>query len=642
MLKKAIKFLKQKKRKRKENTASIFQQAVDLGLFNSDWYQSTYSGRFDSARDAFDDYLHKSRFAPVNPSPAFDGEIYQRLNMDVYTSVQSPLKHYILSGRHEGRFHVGAVTKWHPKEPVSTKRKLTEQASQQKVAICLHIFYEDFIDRFADALRRFPMPVDVFITLADGKLARKATSVFQKIGQVRQVQVRAVPNRGRNFGPLLVEYAQELRGYDLFCHLHSKKSLYSGKEQSQWSEYLTEYLLRDPAVINRVLNAFADNEELGVYYPTSFWMMPNWVNHWTVNKPHTGEWLEQFGMSLDSDFINYPVGGMFWARPKALKELLAREYQYEDFPAEPLPNDGSSLHALERLVGLLAEKNGYKQFYYYPPTGRFTTDKSYCYIQYHNSARNAFDQIKNHELISFDVFDTLVRRRYFAPDYAKLKLGARLAAEGLVDNAHAFVGLRNEAEFELRKEQAFKGDVRIDAIYQRLVQRLGLDETRAEPLMQQEFELDLDMIEGKDEMVDIFNDLYALGRTLWVVSDTYYTREQIGLMLRKAGVTAPFRLLVSSEEQKRKDNGTMWHFVKSELQNMGSPSFLHIGDNVVADAQLPGDLGLGNFHILNPHDKWHAFGLPSVLRGKDSLNEQEILKWGPLIFNLGRSPFIGE
>lgn len=622
-------------------------KAQEAGFFNLEWYNQTYGSCFSRAEDAFQDYLHKSRFSPVNPSPGFDSEIYHRLNLDVYTHLQSPLAHFLHNGRSEGRVHSPAVVKWHAKEVLSTSNELTAKANDQKIAICLHIFYEDFIDRFANALKSFPTDVDVLLTLADNSFTEKATSAFGALSCVNNVYTKTVPNRGRNFGPLLVEYAQQLQQYDLFCHLHSKKSLYSGREQTQWSEYLTEYMLRDSNITTRVLNAFAESQELGMYYPTSFWMMPNWVNHWTVNKPHTGEWLEQFGMELGDDFISYPVGGMFWARTSALKQLLEREYQYEDFPAEPLPNDGSSLHALERLVGLLAEHNGYKQFFYYPPTGTFTTDKSYRFIQYHNTAANVFEQIKNHEVISFDVFDTLVRRRYFVPDYAKLLLGKELTNQSIVSSnkintAHDFVELRNKTEFELRKAAEFKGDIRIDAIYAAIAEKLGLSAEQGEQLMQREFELDLEMIEGKDEMVDIFNELHSIGRTLWVISDSYYTREQVGLMLRKAGVTAPFRLLVSSEEQKRKDNMSMWLYVKEQLQQLGHPSYLHVGDNVVADAQLPGDIGLGNFHILNPHDKWHALGFPSVLRGKDAMKEEQIKKWGPMICNVGRNPFIGE
>jgi lipopolysaccharide biosynthesis protein len=45
---------------------------------------------------------------------------------------------------------------------------------------------------------------------------------------------------------------------------------------------------------------------------------------------------------------------MFWARPRDLEALFALHLNWEDYPEEPLPQDGTMLHALERLFGLVA------------------------------------------------------------------------------------------------------------------------------------------------------------------------------------------------------------------------------------------------------------------------------------------------
>lgn len=620
----------------------VYDEAIKSGLFDPQWYQSTYQLQFDDHRAAFDDYLRKSQFAPVNPSPRFDSETYHRMYMDVFHAQQSPLQHYLLHGRSEGRQHAPATVRWFPRQVIEPSSTLSEAASELKVALCLHVFYEDFLDRFAQAIARFPIEVDVYLTLADARFESRARGIFENHARVNRVETRVVPNRGRNFGPMLVEYGQALCEYDLLCHLHSKKSLYSGKEQTQWAEYLIEYLLRDVSVITRLLNAFADDDTLGMYYPTTFWMMPSWVNHLTMNKGAVREWQRKLGLGRIPDFLSYPAGGMFWSRPQALKGVLDQPWQYEDFPQEPLPNDDSMLHALERVIGPLAENLGFRQLFFYPPTGQFTTDNGYITSSYHGSLEHHLPSIQAHSCISFDVFDTLVRRRYTVPDYAKLKLGKQLAEQGVVESAQAFVTLRNAAESELRQRANFQGDVRIGDIYVELADRLGVSREQAARWMALEFELDLEMILPKDEMVELCNHLAAQGHILWIISDSYYTRDQVGLMLRKAGVSAAYRLMVSSEEQARKDNGSMWVKVKRDLANEGITRHLHIGDNVVADAQRPGDMGITTFHILHPVDKWRALGFPDVLEGGDSLNEMEILKWGRLISEVGRNPFIGQ
>lgn len=621
----------------------LMQEAQALGLFDPVWYEAQYGQTFTSHLDAFKDYVRKSQFAPVNPSPFFDTESYHRLYMDIYHAQMSPLVHYLLHGRREGRVCSSQSLRWSPGNLLIPDRHLSTAAQKLKVAACLHIFYDDFIERFARALDNFPCDIDILLTLSSRDMIANARQVFGQHPKVNLLEIRVVPNRGRNFAPFLVEYAEQLKGYDLFCHLHSKKSLYSGKEQTQWADYLTEFLLRDSAVTTGVLNSFADKPELGVYYPTTFWMMPTWVNHLTMNAPFMNEWIQRLDLPEKSGFLSYPAGGMFWARPEALKDLLSQPWQYDDFPEEPLPNDGSMLHALERIIGSIAEKNGYEEFFYHPTTGQFTRDYSFIFSQYKGSGLDQhLPAIQAHECISFDVFDTLVRREYTVPDYAKLKLGQQLAAKGKVATAKDFVKLRNKAELDLRRRNHFQGDINIKDVYRELSDVLEVPEEEAQALMQTEFELDLGMIQAKNEMVELFNHLGSTGHRVWVISDTYYTLEQVALMLKKVGITAPFKLFISSHEQKRKDNGTMWHSIKQALADDNIHRYLHIGDNVVADAQRPGDLGLMTFHILHPMDKWKALGFPAVLEGEKALDEQEILKWGKLISQIGRNPFIGE
>jgi len=618
---------------------ALLAKAKQHGLFDFAWYCDVQDKLFDSESSAFNDYLLKSRFSSVSPSPAFNTWDYLKSNIDVYHHGISPLEHYLSTGINEGRINTPFSPRWEPTDKLSSEID-TDLIKKQKVAVCLHVFYEDFLDYYRQCLEHFPVEVDLFISVSDAALKAVAIEKLGSLNTVNKIEVVSVPNRGRNFGPMLVEFGQQLLNYDLFCHLHSKKSLYSGRPQTQWADYLGEFLLNDANVISKAITHMAKDDECGVYYPTSFMMMPDWVNHWLKNKPFKGKFFDEWGITDHSEFIAYPVGGMFWAKPSALKQLLDKEYKYEDFPAEPLPNDGSELHALERCIGLLAERNGYKQLFYYPELGRFTQDKSYLFANYVCSQEQLLHKIQPFDIISFDVFDTLVRRSHFVPDYAKLKLGQYLVEQGEVKDAHTFVKARNDAEFSVRKQKQFKGDVSIFETYKQLGKELGWDDATWLRYADMEFAYDLDMIESKDEVVDVLNALIGQGKSVYIISDTYYSEHQIVLMLRKAGVTNGYQLYVSSELGLRKDSGTMWAFMKEHLANKGS--FVHIGDNAVADAQIPGDFGLTNLHILNPIDKWQAAGWDNPFSGGNALNEQQILKWGPLISQFGRFPFLGE
>ncbi|WP_264874445.1 HAD-IA family hydrolase [Vibrio agarivorans] len=617
----------------------LLRDAKQHGFFDFNWYCHVQNRTFETEQQAFQDYLQKSTFSAVSPSPSFDNLTYQKHNLDVYHANMSPLAHYLCAGYTEGRITTPFAPKWTPTQSINIIPN-KKQLKSLKVAVCLHVFYEDFIAYYAKCLRDFPIKVDLFISVSDKSFEASIDQQLSSLAAVNNIEVVEVPNQGRNFGPMLVEFGAKLLNYDLFCHLHSKKSLYSGRPQTQWADYLGEFLLKDHCVISKMMTHMMQDEQCGIYYPTSFSMMPDWVNHWLKNKPFKGEFFDAWDLQDHSEFVSYPVGGMFWAKPKAIKQLLEKEYQYSDFPQEPLPNDGSPLHALERCIGLLAERNGYSQLFYHPELASFTHDKGYVFANYVCNKEQLLHKIQPFDIISFDVFDTLVRRSHYVPDYAKLRLGKQLVSEGIFADAHAFVKARNEAEFLVRQDKKFQGDVSLFETYEKLGQLQGWSSEQATHIAELEFAYDLEMIESKDEVVDVLNHLIGMGKQVYIISDTYYTEYQIVLMLRKAGVTNGYQLFVSSEMGLRKDSGTMWAHVSEMLKD--KTRFVHVGDNAVADAQLPGDFGLANLHILNPIDKWQAAGWANPFAGGNELNEPQILKWGPMISQFGRFPFLGE
>ena len=104
------------------NLKDAYASACALGLFNLAWYEAHY-GKFSDPLTAFSDYLHKSRFANVNPSANFDTETYHRNHLDIYHSGDSPLLHYIHHGANEGRQIAPAHLRWTPKKFSNSQRK---------------------------------------------------------------------------------------------------------------------------------------------------------------------------------------------------------------------------------------------------------------------------------------------------------------------------------------------------------------------------------------------------------------------------------------------------------------------------------------------------------------------------------------
>ena len=242
--------------------------------------------------------------------------------------------------------------------------------------------------------------------------------------------------------------------------------------------------------------------------------------------------------------------------------------------------------------------------------------------------------------MSFDIFDTVLRRQFHEPDYAKYLLGKELVNQGYFASPEAFIDARNNAELTCRQNKDFQGDVCITEAYKQLATDIGVNTDETTKWLDKEFHYDLSMAMPKDEMLEIVKQLSLNKKEIWFVTDIYYTKQQIETMLRKIGVAVPYRLFVSSDLGKRKDSGTMWKFIK-ELVQQANKSHIHVGDNVRSDAQICGDFGLQNVHILHPEDKWKLAGFSQIAK-LDNPSENEILKWGSQISHFGRYPFFGE
>ena len=54
------------------------------------------------------------------------------------------------------------------------------------------------------------------------------------------------------------------------------------------------------------------------------------------------------------------VGTVYWSRVDALRKLFEYEWKYEDFDMEPLAEDGTLSHAIERILEFVARDAGYE------------------------------------------------------------------------------------------------------------------------------------------------------------------------------------------------------------------------------------------------------------------------------------------
>lgn len=288
---------------------------------------------------------------PRRPEPGFNQSIYCTFHAASEMPLGDAYADYLQKGRPEGPWKTSIL-----QGPVQIGD--VPQVSRLRVALHIHAYYAEALDDLLSRLRENLTRPTLFISVKDEQDHKKVESLLQDYDG--DSQVRVVPNLGRDIGPFLTEFGASLtREFDVIGHVHTKKSVSLQDEESveRWSRFLLDNVLGGPqagAMMDLQLAEFQSVPSLGVTFPAD----PN-VCSWNLNKNYATRLSQQMGISELPDAIDFPVGTMFWIRSNALLPFVELDLGWSEYPSEPAPYDGSILHALERLFGVLPRLQGF-------------------------------------------------------------------------------------------------------------------------------------------------------------------------------------------------------------------------------------------------------------------------------------------
>jgi hypothetical protein len=265
----------------------------------------------------------------------------------------------------------GMPTNWLPREaarqieidyslsiPLSFSPELAPE--RRKIAAIVHLFYEDLACEFRSYLNCVPFDMDVYISTSDSFRAEVIRQAFD--GWCKgDVEVRVVPNRGRDIAPKLVSFKDIYDQYEYVLHLHSKRSNHAHHESvlASWRHFLLESLIGTENIVTSIFHAFEINPRLGIVAPQHFEPMRQWIN-WGENFKLADKLAKEMGISLrEEDPLDFPAGSMFWARSAGLRPLLNLNLRTEDFDEESSQKDATLAHAIERLYFHACEHAGF-------------------------------------------------------------------------------------------------------------------------------------------------------------------------------------------------------------------------------------------------------------------------------------------
>lgn len=219
--------------------------------------------------------------------------------------------------------------------------------------------------------------------------------------------------------------------------------------------------------------------------------------------------------------------------------------------------------------------------------------------------------------ITFDVFDTFLLRRCVSPqgvfERAAFHAPISTARPGLVDS---YVQHRRLAESKAHrdaKSDVGSPEIQIAQIYDRFPLRLfGLERSAIPELIDAEFAAELDLCFVNPDVFALYDEARRLGLKLGFVSDTYWSGDRLGELLRASAPGLQWDFLYASCDHGTGKADKLFARLLAE-QGLSGPDVLHLGDNPIADIKGARRFGIETIHVPQASSR-----LAAILQREDT------------------------
>jgi FMN phosphatase YigB (HAD superfamily) len=218
------------------------------------------------------------------------------------------------------------------------------------------------------------------------------------------------------------------------------------------------------------------------------------------------------------------------------------------------------------------------------------------------SARRPQDLVRARELIarsdvvSFDVYDTLVQRRLLLPTDIHLVVGATATECGLVRTPSHWADIRERAE-AVARSSARGPDVTLAEIYEQLNSMFSAD--RLLTLQDRELEAEISLTRPTARGLALWSWAQEASATIVVTSDIYLPSDALASILTRSGYAGWARIYVSGDAGIAKFDGTAFRRVREDFPGR---RILHLGDNPHSDVARARAAGITALQIRRPFD----------------------------------------
>ena len=199
------------------------------------------------------------------------------------------------------------------------------------------------------------------------------------------------------------------------------------------------------------------------------------------------------------------------------------------------------------------------------------------------------EELCKYDVISFDLFDTLILRPFTSPRVLFSIIENRLGI-------YKFSKIRVDSEDEVRvqNQKLYNQDnTTLEEIYNLISKKTNLD---ARKTAQLEYDLELNYCYANPYFMSLVSLCKQSNKSMIICTDMYLSREQIKHLVSNVGYPDFDNIFVSSELKMSKKRGDLFKHIKDQYVNK---RIIHIGDNEISDVKKAKEEGLAIYHYTN-------------------------------------------
>lgn len=330
-----------------KSTREYIKLIKESKLFRKGYYRRTAKLNFFYKFIPIRHYVIIGEKKDLKPFHSFSPEIYRDKYPDVVQKSLTPFKHYLLWGKDKGKncvLHTGPLT--YPEiKPLTTK-------TDNSIAIVLHIHYIDLWDELASYLKRCDYEYDLYCTISITSVIEQEELLLLIKNFHPQAYCIVLPNHGRDIYPFLFLINHELLDrYDIVIKGHTKKSPHL-REGNLWRLQLMSALFPRTGG-KRLLEEFKARDDVICA------VAPNQIltdkKFWGQNESKVHVLLNRLNIEMHNYPLHFPAGSMFFAKQNIIQALKSLNLTHEDFEYEENQLDNTTAHAIERVIGFIAQ-----------------------------------------------------------------------------------------------------------------------------------------------------------------------------------------------------------------------------------------------------------------------------------------------